>query len=103
MSDKDVERRLFERNDTFRTVRLLSTVGDTEGVVEDFSIGGMGIRIEGLVPSEKTPATIIFPGFGGVLAEVMHTTGNQVGLKFTDTPERIGELMHAVKNYSSLG
>jgi len=97
----DIEKRLFERNDTFSTVRVISPDGDMEGVVEDFSIAGMGLRVESAPPPEETDVTILFPNFGGLSAQVVRVRGNEVGLSFTDTPERIGELMHAVKNHSA--
>lgn len=100
MIEIDVEKRLFERNDTFSVVRLLAPEGDIEGVIEDFSIGGMGLRVDGIPPPLETDVTILFPNFGGLSAQVVRVKDNQVGLSFTDTPERIGELMHAVKNYN---
>jgi len=97
VTDFSVEKRLFERNDAFSTIRFLTPAGEMEGVIEDFSIGGLGVRVDGPLPHVGLQATILFPEFGGILSEVVHATGNQVGLRFTDTPERIGELMHAVK------
>jgi len=96
--DSNVEKRLFERNDAFSTVRFLTSAGEMEGVIEDFSIGGLGLRVDGPLPDVGMQATILFAEFGGIFSEVVYATGNQVGLKFTDTPERIGELMHAVKS-----
>ncbi len=94
-------RRRFKRTATIMAGKLLCSGNAVEGVVLDVSVNGVRIQAGDLVEL-RTPVTLVLAGsvhFGG---QVVWRHGSVLGIRFSEQPEKVAEIMAALLPKDSL-
>lgn len=95
------ELRLHNRQEIGRTASLCYADVIKTVEVEDISMGGAKIKINGEAPGMKTHITLEMAPFGDVRGLIAWSRRNSVGIKFDDSNESIGELLYALASYGN--
>jgi len=97
-TDGHVNQRQHERKDTRFTARVLIGAHSVTGRVVNISVGGAKIEVDGPIPRDSE-ITLSIEHFGDYAARVVWAHQQAVGIKFTEPPDVMADVVGAMALY----
>ena len=87
----DAKRR-HKRKPVLWTGHLETDAGPAEAIILDLSLGGAKLRVPVLAKTNDR-VTLVIDRFGAINAVVAWCRSGQMGLRFTDTPQQVAQII----------